>query len=232
MMPEAIQKTNERDEKVKVIQVDEHSFHVESADACHRVLFTPDGKRMILLEYDDSAYEKDGPNDPPPLAYIIDVEDNSYKTVEIPWTPYGNFITPDSKYLIVGSYLKGSILKIDLDEARVVKQITSTKTIFDFHMAPSGNYFMVIYDYEKTPRKVVDFRNTEDLGLLTVTHLVSRDILELVIDQQGANPGSEYCRQFLIIHSLDTIVYGPGSGHCRLQASCSSKDSNQHPSAH
>ena len=126
---------------------------------------------MILLEYDDSAYEKDGPNDPPPVAYIIDVEDNSYKTVEIPWTPYGNFITPDSKYLIVGSYLKGSILKIDLDEARVVKQITSTKTIFDFYMAPSGNYFMVIYDYEKTPRKVVDFRSTEDLELLTTMQL-------------------------------------------------------------
>jgi len=140
-------------------------LHIES------VLFTPDGKHMILLEYDDSAYEKDGPNDPHPVAYIIDVEDNSYKTVEIPWTPYGNFITPDSKYLIVGSYLKGSILKIDLDEARVVKQITSTKTIFDFYMAPSGNYFMVIYDYEKTPRKVVDFRSTGDLGLLTTMQL-------------------------------------------------------------
>ncbi|MGD9327790.1 MAG: hypothetical protein PVH48_02420 [Cyclobacteriaceae bacterium] len=135
------------------------------------VLFTPDGKHMVLLEYDDSAYEKDGPNDPPPVAYIIDVEDNSYKTVEIPWTPYGNFITPNSKYLIVGSYLKGSILKIDLDEARVVKQITSTKTIFEFYMAPSGNYFMVIYDYEKTPRKVVDFRSTEDLELLATMQL-------------------------------------------------------------
>lgn len=65
-------------------------------------LFTPDGKRMVLLEYDDSTYEKYGPNDPPPVAYIIDVEANTYKTVEIPWTPYGNFITPDSKYLIVG----------------------------------------------------------------------------------------------------------------------------------
>jgi hypothetical protein len=105
------------------------------------------------------------------VAYIIDVEDNSYKTVEIPWTPYGNFITPNSKYLIVGSYLKGSILKIDLDEARVVKQITSTKTIFEFYMAPSGNYFMVIYDYEKTPRKVVDFRSTEDLELLATMQL-------------------------------------------------------------
>jgi len=135
------------------------------------VLFTPDGKRMVLLEYDDSAYEKDGPNDPPPVAYIVDVENNSYETVEIPWTPYGNFITPDSKYLIVGSYLKGSILKIDLDEAKVVKQITSTKTIFDFYMAPSGNYFMVTYDYEKTPRKVVDFRSTEDLELVTSIQL-------------------------------------------------------------
>ena len=134
-------------------------------------LFTPDGKRMVLLEYDDSAYEKDGPNDPPPVAYIIDVETNAYKTVEIPWTPYGNFITPDSKYLIVGSYLKGTILKIDLDEAKVVKKITSTKTIYDFYMAPSGHYFMITYNYERMPRKVVDFRSTEDLELVTTMQL-------------------------------------------------------------
>ena len=134
-------------------------------------LFTPDGQRMVLLEYDDSAYEKDGPNDPPPVAYIIDVETNEYKTVEIPWTPYGNFITPDSKYLFVGSYLKGSILKIDLDEGKVVNQITSTKTIYEFFMAPSGHYFMVTYNYERMPRKVIDFRSTEDLELISSIQL-------------------------------------------------------------
>ena len=134
-------------------------------------LITPDGKSMVLLEYDDNAYEKYGPNDPPPVAYIIDVENNTYKTVEIPWTPYGCFITPDSRYLFVGSYLKGSILKIDLQEAKVVNKITSTKTIFDFYMAPSGNYFMITYNYEKMPRKVVDFRSIEDLSLLTSIQL-------------------------------------------------------------
>ena len=134
-------------------------------------LFTPDGKRMVLLEYDDKAYEKKGPNDPPPVAYIIDVENDTFKTVEIPWTPYGNFITPDSKYLFVGSYLEGVILKIDLDQAKVIKKITSTKTIFDFYMAPSGNYFMITYDYEKMPRKVIDIRGTEDLELITSIQL-------------------------------------------------------------
>ncbi len=134
-------------------------------------LFTPDGKLMVILEYDDNAYEKYGPNDPPPVAYIIDVETNEYKTVEIPWTPYGKFVTPDSKYLFVGSYLTGEILKIDLQEAKVVKKTKSTKTIFDFYMAPSGNYFMVTYNYEKMPRKVVDFRSTEDLSLLTSMQL-------------------------------------------------------------
>jgi hypothetical protein len=168
--------------RYKLERLDLKQFNTESLFTLHlperevvlhfeAVLFTPDGKRMLLLEYDDSAYEKDGPNDPPPVAYIIDVEDNSYKTVEIPWTPYGNFITPDSRYLIVGSYLKGSILKINLEEAKVAKKITSTNTIFDFYMAPSGNYFMVIYDYEKTARKVVDFRSTEDLELLTTIRL-------------------------------------------------------------
>jgi len=171
-----------RSTRYKLERLDLKQFKTETMFTLHmperemvlhfeEVLFTPDGRRMVLLEYDDSAYEEDGPNDPPPVAYIIDVENSSYKTVEIPWTPYGNFITPDSKYLFVGSYLKGVILKIDLEEAKVVNKVTSTKTIFDFYMAPSGNYFMVIYDYEKTPRKVVDFRSTEDLELLTTMQL-------------------------------------------------------------
>jgi len=171
-----------RSTRYKLERLDLQQFKTETMFTLHmperemvlhfeEVLFTPDGRRMVLLEYDDSAYEEDGPNDPPPVAYIIDVENNSYETIEIPWTPYGNFITPDSKYLFVGSYLKGVILKIDLEEAKVVNKVTSTKTIFDFYMAPSGNYFMVIYDYEKTPRKVVDFRSTEDLELLTTMQL-------------------------------------------------------------
>jgi hypothetical protein len=53
----------------------------------------------------------------------------------------------------------------------VVQEITASKTIFDFYMAPSGNYFMVIYDYEKMPRKVIDFRSSEDLELVTTMQL-------------------------------------------------------------
>jgi hypothetical protein len=38
-------------------------------------------------------------------------------------------------------------------------------------MVPSGKYFMITYDYEKTPRKLVDFRSTEDLELITTMQL-------------------------------------------------------------
>ncbi len=129
-------------------------------------LITPDGKKLVLIEYDDFAYNKAAPNDPPSVVYIIDVETHEYKTVEIPLAPYGNFITPDSKYLIVGGFLEGTILKIDLEEAKVIKKVIGTKTAYDFYMVASGKYFAITYNYEKLPRKVVDFRSCEDLSLI------------------------------------------------------------------
>lgn len=132
---------------------------------------TPDDKFLILLEYDDAAYSKAAPNDPPPVAYIVDVENNTFESVEIPWTAYGQAISPDSKYLFLGSYLKGTMLKIDIAEAKVEKKIQSNKLMWDFYMAPSGNYFLVTYHYEKYPRKVVDFRSTEDLSLVSTVML-------------------------------------------------------------
>jgi hypothetical protein len=45
--------------------------------------------------------------------------------------------------------------------------VQGTKTIHELHVAPVGGYFLVVNNYELSPRKVVDVRSTEDLRLIT-----------------------------------------------------------------
>jgi hypothetical protein len=101
------------------------------------------------------------------VAYIIDTQKKNHKTSRIPDTPYGHVITPDSKYMILGSYETGEVVKIELETGKQVAQTKSTTRIFNFFLAPSGNYFLVDYDEEKSPRKVYDVRSAHDLKLIT-----------------------------------------------------------------
>jgi len=138
-----------------------HYLHLD------HTMLSPDGKYLVLSEYGDKAWRKSHPNDAQPVAYIINTETKTFITSRIPDTPYGHFITPDSKYMLLGSYETGSVVKIELETGKQVATIKSTTTIFNFFPAPSGNYFLVDYDYEKCPRKVYDVRSTHDLSLIT-----------------------------------------------------------------
>jgi hypothetical protein len=73
--------------------------------------------------------------------------------------------------MLLGSYESGEVVKIDVEKGEQVASVKGTTTIFDFHMAPSGKYFLVGYDEEKCPRKVYDVRSAEDLKLITSVFL-------------------------------------------------------------
>ena len=59
------------------------------------------------------------------------------------------------------------MVKIGLETGKQLGQTKSTTTIFNFFIAPSGNYFLVDYDQENCPRKVYDVRSAHDLKLIT-----------------------------------------------------------------
>ncbi|HWA35648.1 MAG TPA: hypothetical protein VG737_16010 [Cyclobacteriaceae bacterium] len=138
-----------------------HYLHLD------HTMISPDGHWLILSEYGDKAWRRSNPGDAQPVAYIVDIRNKSHITTRIPDTPYGHVITPDSKYMILGSYETGEVAKIELETGKKVAQIKSTTTIFNFFLAPSGNYFLVDYDEEKCPRKVYDVRSALDLKLIT-----------------------------------------------------------------
>ena len=142
----------------------EHYLHLD------HTMISPDGRWLVLSEYGDKAWRRSYPKDAKdaqPVAYIIDTQKKTHKTCRIPDVPYGHVITPDSKYMILGSYETGEVVKIELETGKPVVQIKSTTTIFNFFLAPSGNYFLVDYDEEKCPRKVYDVRSASDLKLIT-----------------------------------------------------------------
>jgi hypothetical protein len=139
----------------------EHYLHLD------HTMISPDGRWLVLSEYGDKAWRRSHPKDAQPVAYLIDTQKKTYKTCRIPDTPYGHLITPDSKYMILGSYETGEVVKIELETGKRVGQIKSTTTIFNFFLAPSGNYFLIDYDEEKCPRKVYDVRSAHDLKLIT-----------------------------------------------------------------
>jgi hypothetical protein len=139
----------------------EHYLHLD------HTMISPDGRWLVLSEYGDKAWRRSYPRDTQPVAYIIDTQKKNHKTCRITDTPYGHVITPDSKYMILGSYETGEVVKIELETGKQLSQIKSTTTIFNFFLAPSGNYFLVDYDEEKSPRKVYDVRTTLDLKLIT-----------------------------------------------------------------
>ena len=134
-------------------------------------MISPDGRWLVLSEHWDKGYYQGDPNGAPPQAYIIDTRNNTLKTCLIPGAPYGHLFTPDSKYMIMGSYETGEISKIDVNRGEQVRSVKGTATIFDFHIAPSGKYFLVGYDKENCPRKVYDVRSTHDLELITSVFL-------------------------------------------------------------
>jgi hypothetical protein len=139
----------------------EHYLHLD------HTMISPDGRWLVLNEYGDKAWRRSHPKDTQPVAYIIDTQKKNHKTCRIPDTPYGHVITPDSKYMILGSYETGEVVKIELETGKQSAQTKSTTTIFNFFLAPSGNYFLVDYDEENCPRKVYDVRSAHDLKLIT-----------------------------------------------------------------
>jgi hypothetical protein len=129
--------------------------------------FSPDGSRLALVEYDDRAGERKHPARPPAQVYVIDVATRRVDTYPIPLSAYGAAFTPDSRFLLIGSHETGTVLRIDVVERRQTHSVQATKTIHELHVPPAGGYFLVVNNYELSPRKVVDVRSTEDLRLIT-----------------------------------------------------------------
>jgi hypothetical protein len=131
------------------------------------VRFSPDGTRLALAEYNDRAGERDHPARPPQQVYVVQVASRRVDTYPIPLSAYGAAFTPDSRYLLLGSHETGTILRIDVVGRRQTHSVQATRTIHEFHVAPAGGYFLVVNNYELSPRKVVDVRSTENLELIT-----------------------------------------------------------------
>lgn len=129
--------------------------------------FSPDGSRLALVEYDDLAGRRDRPARPPAQAHVVELASRRIDAYPVPLSAYGVAFTPDSRFLLVGSQEEGTIVRIDTVGRRQTHAVQATKTIHELHAPPGAGYFLVVYDYERTSRKVVDVRSTADLAPIT-----------------------------------------------------------------
>jgi hypothetical protein len=196
-------------------------------------MLSPNGRWLVLSEHWDKGYYRGDPNGAPPRVYIVDTQSKAYKTCLIPSAPYGHVFTPDSKYIFLGSYETGEIVKIDVEKGERMSSARGTTTIFDFHMAPSGKYFLVGYHEEKCPRKVYDVRSTHDLKLITSVFLdelfpepdLGRDLKSIfdgrVVISRASSPSDtiKLAGRILLHHLPDSIgPRDPGSPGARRLA--------------
>jgi hypothetical protein len=126
--------------------------------------FSPDGKKLALAEYYDSAAQRKFRAVPPPQAYVIDLERKKVARYPIGRTPYGLSFSRDGRYLAVGSHEDAEIVRIDLEAGRIDRRVKAQTHIQGFATTPSGDALLVMADHLGAPRSI-EVRRWSDLSL-------------------------------------------------------------------
>lgn len=133
-------------------------------------VFSPDGSKLALAEYYDTAAMRVLKADPPPQVYVIDFEQRKVSRYPIPRTPYGLAFSPDGRYLAVGSHEEETIVRIDLKKETIDRRVKTQPEVMSFVAAPSGESFLVKFG-SRTGPKSIEVRRWSDLSLAgTLAH--------------------------------------------------------------
>lgn len=130
-------------------------------------VFSPDGKKLALVEYNDKGNERDHPARPQQQVLVIDIPSKQVDSYPVPLTTYGTAFTPDDRYLLLGSNELGDIIRIDLEKKTIDAKTRGMKKVHHFVLTPSGKSFLVISNTQQISPKVVEVRRVSDLSLQT-----------------------------------------------------------------
>jgi hypothetical protein len=129
--------------------------------------FSPDGKKLALVEYNEKSIRKQHPRDPQQEVLVLDADSRQVDAYPAPLTAYGVVFTRDGRYLILGSNQRGDMVRIDLQQKKIDLQAKGHALIDNFFLTPSGNTFLVVADTILSSPKVVEVRRISDLTLQT-----------------------------------------------------------------
>jgi hypothetical protein len=130
-------------------------------------VFSPDGSKLALVEYNDQGNEREHPAKPVQQVLVIDIASKQVDAYPAPLTAYGVFFTRDNRYLLLGSNELGKIVRIDLEKKKADATVQGMKHIHDFLPTPSGKSFLVLSNTLRATPKVIEVRRVADLKLQT-----------------------------------------------------------------
>jgi hypothetical protein len=130
-------------------------------------VFSPDGGKLALVEYNDSGNERDNPARPVQQVLVIDIASKQVDAYPAPLTAYGVLFTRDNRHLLLGSNELGKIIRIDLQKKKVDATVQGMKHIHDFLPTASGKTFLVMADTLRSSPKVIEVRRVADLKVQT-----------------------------------------------------------------
>ncbi|MFY0562395.1 hypothetical protein ACN28E_01020 [Archangium lansingense] len=130
-------------------------------------VFSPDGKKLALVEYNDKGNERSHPARPQQQVLVIDIPSKQVDSYPVPLTAYGTAFTPDNRYLLLGSNELGDVIRIDLEKKKIDAKTQGMKKVHRFVLTPSGKSFLVISNTQQISPKVIEVRRVSDLSLQT-----------------------------------------------------------------
>jgi hypothetical protein len=130
-------------------------------------VFSPDGTKLALVEYNDQGNEREHPAKPPQQVLVVDIPSKKVDSYPVPLTTYGTAFTPDNRSLLLGSNELGDVIRIDLEKKTIGAKTKGMKKVHRFVLTPSGKSFLVISNTQQISPKVVEVRRVSDLSLQT-----------------------------------------------------------------
>lgn len=130
-------------------------------------VFSPDGRKLALVEYNDVGNERDHPARPQQQVLVVDIPSKQVDAYPVPLTAYGTLFTRDDRYLIIGSNETGEIIRIDLEKKVIDTKVKGQRKIHTFLPTPSGTEFLVIANTKLASPKAVEVRSVADLRKVT-----------------------------------------------------------------
>lgn len=99
---------------------------------------SPDGKKLVFIEYDEGMLHNPGPQ-----AYFLDVEKKTVAVSSVPPTAYGRVFDREGRWLFLGSNQKGTLHRFNLETGAEELKVQASKTTFHFVLSPRSQYLMV-----------------------------------------------------------------------------------------
>lgn len=130
-------------------------------------VFSPDGTKLALIEYNDEGIQRDQRPNPPQQVLVVDIPSKRVDAYPAPLTAYGTLFTRDNRYLILGSNELGELVRIDLQKKKVDLRTRGHKLVHFFIPTPSGKSFLVVSNTQLASPKVIEVRRVPDLKLQT-----------------------------------------------------------------